>query len=82
MQMRTENIVKSMQSNEDKVASLVSSAYLMIQKKHYASSEIQEVIDCMQNYRGIVKQVRGLFEGISGSGVGRNLIESLSLDVR
>ncbi len=55
-----------MQSNEDKVASLVSSAYLMIQKKHYAASEIQEVIDCMQNYRGIVKQVRGLFAGRGG----------------
>ncbi len=80
MQKRTENIVKSMQSNEDKVASLVSSAYLMIQKKHYASSEIQEVIDCMQNYRGIVKQVRGLFRG-QGSGVGRNLINLLPLDV-
>uniref|UniRef100_A0A5K3EEV8 PH domain-containing protein n=1 Tax=Mesocestoides corti TaxID=53468 RepID=A0A5K3EEV8_MESCO len=57
MQRRTENIVKSMQTNEDKVASLVSAANLMIQKKHYASKQIHEVISRMQTARASVKQM-------------------------
>ncbi|KAH9280373.1 Spectrin beta chain, non-erythrocytic 1 [Echinococcus granulosus] len=57
MIQRTENIVKVMKANDDKVASLVSSANLMIQKKHYASTQIHEVINRMQIARVSVGQI-------------------------
>lgn len=57
MIQRIENIVKIMKANDDKVASLVSSANLMIQKKHYASAQIHEVVNTMQLARVSVRQV-------------------------
>ncbi|VDM16022.1 unnamed protein product [Hydatigera taeniaeformis] len=57
MIQRTENIMKVMRANDDKVASLVSSANLMMQKKHYASTEIHEVVNKMQIARVSVRQI-------------------------
>ncbi|VDK20324.1 unnamed protein product, partial [Taenia asiatica] len=54
---KTENIVKIMKANDDKVASLVSSANLMMQKKHYASAQIHEVVNGMQIARVSVNQI-------------------------
>ncbi|VDN97776.1 unnamed protein product [Rodentolepis nana] len=53
---RTESITKMMQSNDDKIASLTSSANLMIQKKHYASKQIHDVVNRMQIARSNVMQ--------------------------
>ncbi|KAL5964605.1 Spectrin alpha chain [Taenia solium] len=57
MIQRTENIVKIMKANNDKVASLVSSANLMMQKKHYASAKIHEVVNRVQIARVSVSQI-------------------------
>ncbi|KAL5107304.1 Spectrin beta chain [Taenia crassiceps] len=57
MIQKTENIVKIMKVNDDKFASLVSSANLMIQKKHYASAQIHEVVNRMQVARVSVRQI-------------------------
>ncbi|VDL15838.1 unnamed protein product [Hymenolepis diminuta] len=51
---RTENIIKMMQANDDHIASLTSSANLMIQKKHYASKQIHDVVNRMQIARSNV----------------------------
>lgn len=54
---RTENIIKMMQANDDHIASLTSSANLMIQKKHYASQQIHDVVNRMQIARTNVLEV-------------------------
>ena len=57
--------MKVMQANDDKFASLVSSANLMIQKKHYASKQIYEVINRIQISRASVIQVNLIRQTIS-----------------
>ncbi|KAM7541962.1 hypothetical protein Aperf_G00000017227 [Anoplocephala perfoliata] len=56
MMKRTENITKLMQSNDDKITSLASSANLMIQKKHFASQQIHDVVNRTQIDRSNVME--------------------------
>lgn len=60
MQKRVENILKVMETNEDRLTSLVSSASRMVQNRHYASREIHEVIDTTPKARNVVAKVRVL----------------------
>ena len=56
MIQRTQNVLKVIQANDSKFASTVSSANHMIQKKHYASTQIYEVVNKMQTSRASVME--------------------------
>lgn len=49
--------MKVMQANDEKIASLTSSANQMIQKQHYAGKQIHDVMNRLQMARSSVMQV-------------------------
>lgn len=65
MQKRMSTILNILQSTEQRVNSAVSSGKMMISQRHYASTQINHVIDCVQNALKMVGKVTNRFFSVA-----------------